>query len=113
MKPSNEMISALERCGVEVSVSEDMLTITYHTAHGGEENEEIPSSQFGDRNIAIWLRYTYDFYDVSYETYIWLDDTGHGKNGAPSEMEDVLADKKEWERKLSELADAAERVACG
>lgn len=31
-------------------------------------------------------------YDVSYETYLWLDNTGHGKNGAPYELEDVLED---------------------
>lgn len=31
-------------------------------------------------------------YDVSYETYLWLDNTGHGKHGAPYELEDVLED---------------------
>lgn len=44
-----------------------------------------------------------DGYDVSYETYIWLDDTGHGMNGAPYEMEDVLADKKEVKKALKKL----------
>lgn len=113
MKPSDEMIAALEKCGVEVSVDEDMMRITYYTKHGGEEDEEIPASEFGDANIAGWLRSAYDNYDVSYETYIWLDDTGHGSNGAPHEMKDVLSDKKEWENKLSELADAADSVAFG
>lgn len=32
--------------------------------------------------------YINDF-DVSYETYLWLDECGHGKNGAPYDMKDV------------------------
>lgn len=36
----------------------------------------------------------YQNFDVSYETYLWLDNTGHGKNGAPCELEDVLEDIK-------------------
>ena len=46
----------------------------------------------------------YDNYDVSFETYIWLDDEGHGKNGAPYEMESVLIDTQWVENELSELA---------
>lgn len=32
----------------------------------------------------------YEGYDVDYETYIWLDDEGHGKNGAPTDFEMCL-----------------------
>lgn len=46
----------------------------------------------------------YESYDVSYETYIWLDNEGHGKNGAPYEMEKVLIDTQWVENELAELA---------
>ncbi len=46
----------------------------------------------------------YESYDVSYETYLWLDWDGHGKNGAPYEMEGVLIDSQWVENELSELA---------
>lgn len=39
--------------------------------------------------------YINDF-DVSYETYLWLDECGHGKNGAPYDMKDVYEDTYEW-----------------
>lgn len=39
------------------------------------------------------LDYYYAF-DVSYEAYLWLDNTGHGKNGAPNDMLDVYNDMK-------------------
>lgn len=48
----------------------------------------------------------YTNFDVSEETYLWLDDSGHGKNGAPYDMEDVLADMKWCEKSILELYDA-------
>ena len=30
----------------------------------------------------------YESFDISEETYLWLDETGHGKNGAPYDMRD-------------------------
>lgn len=34
----------------------------------------------------------YDEFDIDYETYIWLDKNGHGKNGAPYHIKDILED---------------------
>ena len=45
---------------------------------------------------------TFMDYDVSYETYLWLDNTGHGKNGAPYELEDVLEDIKDCEQYIQD-----------
>lgn len=45
---------------------------------------------------------TFMDYDVSYETYLWLDNTGHGKNGAPYELEDVLEDIKDCEQYIND-----------
>lgn len=44
----------------------------------------------------------YKNFDVSYETYLWLDNTGHGKNGAPYDMEDILEDMKSCENMIYE-----------
>lgn len=48
----------------------------------------------------------YENYDVDYETYIWLDQFGHGKNGAPYRMRAVLEDVEATERMVGELLDA-------
>ena len=45
----------------------------------------------------------YENYDVSEETYLWLDNTGHGKNGAPYELEAVLEDMKWCKNAILEL----------
>lgn len=36
-----------------------------------------------------------DGYDVDEEAYLWLDSSGHGKNGAPYHIKDIIEDK-EW-----------------
>ena len=51
-----------------------------------------------DENIDTFIEEIYSRYicfDVSYETYLWLDSEGHGKNGAPYDMRDVYNDM-EW-----------------
>lgn len=48
--------------------------------------------------------YTYfEGFDVSYETYIWLDEEGHGKNGAPYDMSDVYKDTESCEKMIHDL----------
>ena len=41
------------------------------------------------------MREYYDNFDISYETYLYLDDEGHGANGAPYDMLDVYRDTEE------------------
>ena len=45
----------------------------------------------------------YDNYDCSYEAYLWLDNTGHGTNGAPYDMKDVYEDMEACEEMSLEL----------
>lgn len=48
----------------------------------------------------------YQDYDCSEETYIWLDDTGHGKNGAPYDMKDVYGDMDACKQMMMDLYHA-------
>lgn len=48
------------------------------------------------------VSYYHDF-DVCEETYIWLDDTGHGKNGAPYDMKDLYEDMEASAAMIYEL----------
>lgn len=44
-----------------------------------------------ERLLTNIFAYYHDF-DCCEEAYIWLDDTGHGKNGAPYDMKDLYND---------------------
>lgn len=48
----------------------------------------------------------YEDFDVDYETYIWLDQWGHGKNGAPYRLRAVLQDSESIEKMIEELLNA-------
>lgn len=52
----------------------------------------------------------YEAYDVSYETYLWLDELGHGTNGAPYDMRDLYDDMEACENMVCELAEALESI---
>lgn len=48
----------------------------------------------------------YDSFDPSAEALLWCDDDGHGKNGAPYLLKDIIADMEEVEQMLEQLYDA-------
>lgn len=45
----------------------------------------------------------HDNFDVDYETYIWLDSDGHGKNGAPYHIKDVVEDMEYCKKMILDL----------
>ena len=45
----------------------------------------------------------YEGYDVSYEASLWLDESGHGRNGAPYDMKDLYEDMEACEQMILEL----------
>lgn len=61
-----------------------------------------------DYDFVEYIKDIYDNFDVSYETYLWLDDTGHGQNGAPYDMKDVYEDMKICEENIILLASELE-----
>lgn len=52
----------------------------------------------------------YNSFDADEEAYLWLDSNGHGKNGAPYHMRDVLDDMEAVEDMIGELLDAIRDV---
>ena len=54
----------------------------------------------------------YESFDTDSEVYLWLDSNGHGKNGAPYHMKDVLADMEAAGDMVGKLLEAV-RVLTG
>lgn len=64
-------------------------------------------------NINSLIEHIEDYYedfDVDYETYIWLDQWGHGKNGAPYRLRTVLEDSEAIEKMVGELLEAIRKM---
>jgi hypothetical protein len=56
-----------------------------------------------------YVKQVYDYYnsfDPDEEALLWVDDSGHGKNGAPYRLKDIITDMEEVEKELEKLYDA-------
>ena len=48
----------------------------------------------------------YEDFDVDEEAYIWIGSDGHGKNGAPYHIADIVKDMEEAEVMMADLYEA-------
>ena len=82
------------------------VMFSQYSPAGQDFNVELEYKNLGE--IEDKLREYYDSYDPSYEASLWLDESGHGKNGAPYEMIDVYNDMVACEEMIDKLACAIE-----
>lgn len=80
------------------------VMLSQYSPAGQDFNVELEYENLGE--IEDKLREYYDSYDPSYEAYLWLDNYGHGKNGAPYEMIDVYNDMVACKEMIDKLACA-------
>ena len=50
---------------------------------GSDQVFNLSCDKDNPASVVEALKMLYDNFDVDYETYLWLDNDGHGKNGAP------------------------------
>lgn len=72
--------------------------LSFEVCVPNDEDEDVIYENVADAIADYW-----EGFDVSYETYIWLDETGHGKNGAPHDMKDVYEDTESCEKMIHDL----------
>ena len=59
-----------------------------------------------DADLFLYNLYErYSNFDVSHEAYMWLDDEGHGVNGAPYDMKDLYEDMEQCQEMILDLFD--------
>ena len=66
----------------------------------------FPNSLLSLESLVDDMEEYYEGFDADAEAYLWLDSNGHGKNGAPYRMKDVLADMEAAEGMVSKLLEA-------
>lgn len=91
-----------EALGWSVTVDGEDADFQYYTNYGQDCHMNITVTENYDTFIAEIYSY-YENYDVSEEASLWIDSTGHGANGAPYEIEDIINDMKEFENAIYEL----------
>lgn len=58
------------------------------------------------KSLADEIKSWHEGFDPDEETMLWVGPDGHGKNGAPYRLSDVLADMQDAESRLEDLAIA-------
>ena len=74
-----------------VTVDNNSIMFSKYSPEGQDFNFEVEIGENIETLTDNISEYINNF-DVSYETYLWLDSEGHGTNGAPYDMKDVYAD---------------------
>ena len=75
---------------------------------GQDFNTSISADDLQEFSEKLYERY--NDYDVSAETYLWLDNTGHGTNGAPYDMKDLYEDMEACQEMIRELAVEIQKI---
>lgn len=111
------VLKTAESLGWEVDRDNDVVKLTYYTNHDipfnmsemlGYIDPQDVNREPTDIEMAMQLSNAvskiYDDFDVSEETYKYLDNKGHGKKGLPYDMKEILDDMIEITDKLEELS---------
>lgn len=108
-KAIKRLIEKVESLGWTVTDEGDNQYLFSKFSPAGQDFNTYVEGENAEEIIAN-LYERYENYDVSEETYLWLDDTGHGTNGAPYEMEDLLNDMKACEQMMLDLYEELSEV---
>lgn len=104
----DRIVEIAEENGWKVDVeSNDRYNFFYEFSKYSPAGQDFSfEAEMEDNNVYALLndiKDYYDCYDCSYEAYLWLDNTGHGTNGAPYNMKDVYEDMEACEEMTLEL----------
>ena len=61
-------------------------------------------------NFLHELEQYYESFDPDYEAYLWIGSDGHGKNGAPYHIKDIVSDMEEAEKTIEKLYETLKTI---
>lgn len=77
-----------------------------YTSYGQDFNFSV---ELEDDDMDAFIDNIHEYYenfDVDEEAYIWIGSDGHGKNGAPYHIADIVKDMEEAEVMMADLYEA-------
>lgn len=114
-KTIQKLLDLADGLGWEVSVDNDPedpgINFQRYSSAGQDFNIylRVDNSDIGMANPDALVEALADYandYDPSEEAIKWADENGHGMNGAPHELKDIIADTEDCKRMLLELLTA-------
>lgn len=99
---TKKFIKIANDLGWSVTTDDYDIELQFYTDYGQDFSFSVNRTEDYVKQVYEY----YDSFDPSAEALLWCDDFGHGKNGAPYLLKDIIADMEEVEQKLEQLYDA-------
>lgn len=85
-----------------------LFEFSQYTKAGQDFNFSVEMRYADPDTLIKSVREYYENYDPDEEAYLWIGDDGHGKNGAPYRISDIVADMEDAESRVGTLLEAFE-----
>lgn len=107
-KIQDMVISVAEKEGWAVTIKEqNELRVTFNFAKFTPKGQDFSfSADTFDNDHDVLLENIFEYYqdyDPDYEAYLWIGPNGHGQNGAPYHIADIVEDMKAAEDMVYQL----------
>lgn len=112
----DKVTECAESIGFSVNTYADKLNgyvdFEFNTdTHFGQDFYATCRMENNDPDTLVQSVYDYwQGYDPDEEALLWIGPDGHGKNGAPYRITDIVKDMEECESRLEELYDALNKI---
>ena len=92
-----------EELELSYTLQDDELEVSTYSPEGQDCSASFKADCFENllRSMAEWVSY----FDVDAEAALWIGDDGHGKNGAPYHIKDIVEDMEWWHKQIDTLHD--------
>ena len=101
-KDQNKIRRIAESLRWNVTFNDDDVEFEKFSPAGQDFSFNVSASSIEE--LSEQINEQYNDFDCSNEAYLWLDDTGHGRDGAPYDMKDVYKDMEACQEMIRELA---------
>jgi len=107
-KDIEKMMEVVEKIDWSVQIEGKDFTFSKFSPADQDFNIELAAENLDE--VIEKIKERCDNFDCSEETYLWLDNTGHGQNGAPYDMKDLYEDMEACLKMMEELYETIAQI---
>ena len=113
METIEDLIEEIEKLGWTVEKEEEKEKVSLFMSQYSTAGQDFSFTLEFNGDVGDFIDSIYDYhdgYDVSEEASYWLDDSGHGINGAPHDMKDLYEDMEACASMVNSLYDELTKI---
>lgn len=107
MTTTEQITAVATGLGWQVSTTKHGNSVVFdfqqYTPKGQDFNVSVEMKDGDFDSFLCELENFYEGFDPDYEAYLWIGSDGHGKNGAPYHIKDIVNDMEEAEKMIDNL----------